>query len=256
MNTLPDEVLQVTTDALINMRSSPTHHLAPFYRYQLYRTLGRVVGSASSSREGSDDGVSTVQAWLAILTAERVLPLFEGAIFALDDMDEDFLHLPRQLIDMARGLMMGQLDLESARWEAGEAHELFGNWLSESDYDPDAVPLNAVLAGNAAQRALSEAAGWDYFLLMSAENEQRWSQPPDLSTYPQKQALDLESQEPLTDEQLVYEGSDTAGKAAVAYACSTTSVRCEPERLEEFWTWWLTEALPEAWGLAASNTRK
>jgi hypothetical protein len=258
MNTLPHDLLQVIADALTNMRSNPAHHLAPFYRYQLYRTLGRLVGSESSSHEGSGDSVSPVRAWLAILTAEHTLPIFEGATFVLEDIDEDFLRLPRQLIGMSKDLMRGQVDLRSARWDAGEAHERFGNWVDEAYYDSNAAPLNAVLAGTVAQRALSEAAGLDYFQSMTPEKEQRWLQPPEISTSPQDRGLNLQSQEPeqLTDEQLVYEGGDAAGIAAVAYACSPTSVRCEPERLEEFWTWWLATALPEAWKLASSNTPK
>ena len=61
-----------------------------------------------------------------------------------------------------------------------------------------------------------------------------------------------------TDEQLARFGGwsiDTAAYGAMVYAGSLTddNADCDPQRLEEFWEWWLTDALPTAW--AAKETR-
>ncbi len=241
LNTLPNDLQQLIASAFRNMKSNSAHHLAPFHRHQLYRTLRELAPAVRSMNEDPSRDVSPVQGWLAILAAERVLPIFEGATFGLDDMDDEFFQLPRELIKIAREFMIRPFNLAEVREEASEAHQWLENWLGEAEYDPNAVPLNAILAGSSAQRALSEVVGWDYFDLMSAEDKQRWLRAP---------------AEQLTDEQLVFGDSDAAGRAAVAYACSPTSVRCEPERIEEFWTWWLTKALPKAWELASRKSYK
>jgi hypothetical protein len=128
--------------------------------------------------------------------------------------------------------------------------------LNESDYNPEGFPVNAILAGGTSERALAEVLGWYRFDLIRQDEKDYWLRPPfaaSRDSEDQFEGTDTVIHEEPTDEKLVRVGSDAAGEAAVAYACGPTSIRCGPERLEEFWTWWLTEAIPKAWQMAASE---
>jgi hypothetical protein len=261
LNELPDALKRVAQEAFVAMCSHPQHHLAPYYRQKIYIVLktfnkrNDVPAPRTPSPENLGD---RVQGWLAIQTAERVLPIFEQGSFRLDDIPEDVPELPTMLIAMAKGVMRGTLTSKGA--ERGmHAADTFPHMLQESEYDLEGFPVNAILAGSTSASALSEVLGWYRFDLMGDYYENRWLQPPEGAEHAGYEAHYAEDEDegPIraesdvpTDDRLVRTGGDAAAEAAVAYACGPLSTRCEPERLEEFWTWWLTEALPKAWEMA------
>ncbi len=164
-------------------------------------------------------------------------------VFAEDDEDvretmRDRLpfiaSLPAWLIVVAEGVVTGEFTEESD--EAGLvldlAHTAFGHAL-------DYCSLPVLCAAQATHSMLYETLGRDpldglgYSLIRG--NTGRYVPVTE-----------------WTDEQLARFGGwsiDTAAYGAMAYAGSLTdySADCDPQRLEEFWTWWLTDALPTAW---------
>jgi hypothetical protein len=100
------------------------------------------------------------------------------------------------------------------------------------------IPVPARLAVQAGCMALREVLGQDPFATM-----RQWRRnEPDGSV---RLAMDW------TDEERGEQGlGDSAGLAAVAFACSPAAFACDPRRLQTFWEWWLLEVLPGSWHAA------
>jgi hypothetical protein len=250
---VPESLQKVILEALEAMRSHPRHHLAPYYRQKIYTLLKSFNrgNQLDPSRVPSVENLGDrVRAWLAIWTAERVMPIFEQGPFGVEDVTEETLSLPPMLLEAAKGVMQGKVAPEAVDQNRQIAFQEYSIMLDESKYEPEILPVNAILAGWASECALSEVSGWYTFDWFSENEKKRWLRPPYGAIGHGE--YELSSVEP-NDEMLVHLGGDTAGVAAVGYACGLLSTECEPERLEEFWTWWLTEALPQAWERAASE---
>jgi hypothetical protein len=249
---IPFELQQATDEALSAMRSHPRHHLVPYYRYRIYEVLKGFNGSQALPKPpralARDSLGDRVRSWLAIITAEKVLPIFNAATYS-PEVDEEDLAWPMKLLEMAYGVMKGSTDPQKALQEASAFHEEF-RLIDENDYDPEGFPLNASLAGWTAKEALVETVAWyriDWELKQEMWLLERAGKP---------RPSDIGSIELLWDQsERVGPFLDTAGDAATAYSCSTTSPVCDPAKLEEFWTWWLTEALAEAWARASGDVQ-
>jgi hypothetical protein len=265
---VPNTLQTAIDEALQAMRTHPQHHLAPYYRQKIYtllKTFNKQNESKVPRTPSPDNPGDRARSWLAVQTAERVMPIFEQGTFGLDDVPDGSLELPPMLLDAARGIMLGAPAPDVLIQSMGLAFDQYSLMLEHSKYEPENLPVNAVLAGSATERTLSEVLGWYRFDLMNEGYKKRWLRPPSEEAHHPAFGAGYEArnegeelEEPpeiragqLNDEALVRSGGDAAGEAAVAYACGPLSTRCEPERLEEFWTWWLTEALPGAWEKAS-----
>jgi hypothetical protein len=250
---IPYELQQATDEALSAMRSHPRHHLVPYYRYRIYEVLKGFNGSQALPKPpralARDSLGDRVRGWLAINTMEKVLPIFKAATYS-PEVDEDDLALPMKLVEMAYGVMKGTTNPQEALHEASALEHEFGMLLNEYEYDPEGFPLNASLVGWTAGEALAETLA-SYRIDWLLEQKMRW-----LELDGKPRPSDITSIELLWDEsERVGPLLDTAGDAAMAYSCSNSSPVCDPAKLEEFWTWWLTEALPEAWARASGDVQ-
>ena len=250
---MPELLQKAILEALEAMRSNPRHHLAPYYRQNIYTLLKsfNMGNQLRPSRVPSVENLGDrVRAWLAIWSAERVMPIFEQGPFGVEEVTEETLSLPPMLLEAARGVMQGKVAPEAIDQNRQIAFQEYLIMLDESKYEPEILPVNAILAGWTSERAVSEVLGWYRFDWFDEDLKKRWFRPSyGVSGHGEYEASSGES----NDELLVQMGGDAAGVAAVGFACGLLSTECEPERLEEFWTWWLTEALPQAWALAASE---
>jgi hypothetical protein len=225
---LPETLQALVNTALAEMQADPDHRLSHQRRGQIYDALGPLTEDISRNARG----------WLAVITARRVLPAFQAAF------PEDTL--PQQLLDMAVSILQGRGD-EAAAEELQEwGYNASGNaW----GYDEAEVPWNADLAGSAAYHALKEARGQpplQYLDKVFKLGAVAWPPGEQITEYPEPRPATQ-----FTDEDLCQiDASDTAANAAVAFACEAGGPFCDPGKLREFWTWWLTEAIPEAWETA------
>src|SRR5690349_18374514 len=94
---LPPTVAERIGVALAAMRAHPQHHLNPDLRRAIYATFG----------PWRDPPASRVQAWLAILAAERVLPIYRA------EWPRGITPRPEDLIALARRLAAGTLTREA-----------------------------------------------------------------------------------------------------------------------------------------------
>jgi hypothetical protein len=145
---------------------------------------------------------------LALITARRVLPLWQR------ERPDDAL--PSRLVRLTEDVLNGVAP-PTAGEVAGEAWEQL-EALSEAGAISDAC----FFAGEAARAALGATLGWDPF-----------------------DGVFLSTHE--TDADLDPWCSDTAKWAATAWAGGTWEPGSDPVRRQEFWHWWLTEAVPQAW---------
>ena len=60
---------------------------------------------------------------------------------------------------------------------------------------------------------------------------------------------DYEQGASFTDEDIAHLAAycDTAGTAAMAYACEREQFHTQPQLLRDYWEWWVESALPQAW---------
>ncbi|MBN1312181.1 MAG: hypothetical protein JXB30_12245 [Anaerolineae bacterium] len=224
---LPGKVQLLVNEALAEMDADPQHRLAHQRRRQIYDAFKRLVHPPGQRACG----------WLAVITARRVLPLFQ------QEYPEDTL--PQDLLDAAIGALQGSVDDEAADDLQDEGYHASGNTWG---YDEMEITWNADLAGRAAYHALKEARGQVPLSNLDRIHTLGEVSFPsgEFSEYPQPIRGDQ-----FTDEDLCgIESSDAAAAAAVAFACRPDGPLCDPSKLREFWTWWLTEAVPEAWETA------
>lgn len=150
------------------------------------------------------------QTSLAIITARYVLPIWDK-VWPEDDF-------PWQLLDIGQKVYDGTFDLKAA-------HK---NWNWEHLIEISGTPKglkeeSAIAAGMAAYKALGvslEVDLWDGLDISQHTNDlDPWC-------------------------------SDVAQCAADAYSEPSWTLQFSPAKRQEFWEWWLHEAIPMAWELA------
>jgi hypothetical protein len=189
MDDLPDAIQTLATTALGEMRADPRHRLPPRRLQALYAALAAA------------PGLSATPHWLAVLAAERVLPLFR----TLCPEDE----LPPALLATAIGVLEGHMDRAVAALLEAQGYQTSENaW----GYEVDGLPWPVGLAADAVLRALREARGYQPLTNLEA-------------------CLDQGT--------LALQTGPAACQARSAPASRDFGHTCDPERLQAFWTWWL-----------------
>jgi hypothetical protein len=201
----------------------------PIRRLAIYNAFG-----SQSDLQGQ-----RVRAYLALITARRVLPLWQAA-FPSDDM-------PERMLALAEAVIRGTVDTQVAAREMAEA------WYHnpQSGDSGEYALWHTYCAGEAALNAVSEALSKNPL----ADRIQ------DYTSATNKDPTYIKDAETITDDDLVYGVTDAASSAATAYAGRIDGgdgylidSPSHPEKRREFWEWWLTEAIPQAWELAAEET--
>ncbi len=171
-----------------------------------------------------------MRSWMAVFVAQRALPIFQSRF--PDD------NLPAQLIDTALHVLHApdsvntQMVEEMSEWGYNAAGHCWG-------YEEEELPLYIDYAGQAAYHALGSTTHGLYFL-------------QDLDTgYGTMTAngVHIITGDEWTNQRLLHfsPAVDSALYAAVALATDPTTEKCEPQRWYQYWTWWLSEAIPMAW---------
>src|SRR5258706_11384228 len=136
MTDLTDSVQALAAAALAEMQADPQHRLAPRRRQALYAALA----------SAPDRALRAAPNWLAVLAAQRVLPLFQARC----PQDE----LPPALLAAAIGVLDGRLDAAAAGEMEARGYAAARNaW----GYEDDELPWPVGLAADAAYHALKEA---------------------------------------------------------------------------------------------------
>jgi hypothetical protein len=238
MSELPDPLQSFTAAALAEMQADPRHRLPPKRRQAIYAALA----------SAAEPALRTAPFWLAVLAAERVLPLFQA------QCPED--ELPPALLAAAIGVLEGRLDAGTAAEMEAQGYRASKNaW----GYEEDELPWPVGLAADAAYHALKEARGHQPLTDLDAYLRQSTVELQPSEAKADEAAIQMPPaprEQDLNDEDLCQmDNSDTASIAAVAAASSEFGPTCDPQRLRAFWTWWLQEALPGAVAAARRGQR-
>jgi hypothetical protein len=131
--------------------------------------------------------------------------------------------LPERLINMIEELLMGSVSVEAAVQRIDEEHiwDTVGTMVLEFFEVRNDLPLVACHACETAHKALYESLGYEFI-------------------------SDLPELENFTDDNLPDHQRDAASHAVIAYAGGTRKESVNFNKRQEFWEWWLTEAIPMA----------
>jgi len=239
---IPIHAQRLIARQLQAIRNDPEHRLRPIDRLIIYESFG---ASIDLSGDIYTHLLKTGQlvwpygqrsyAHLAILTAHHVLPIWEQAIPVLRDRDETIpVELSQQMLAIAERVLRGTIDPAEA------------NGLLSTQFHTDVWLLNQETtfevwyACSACYHALSMVLGRKPFQLPNVDPS-------------------------LTDEMLNGTTADVAAAAVKAYTAINSdeldvgwsketvpsAIRFDVKKRQDFWEWWLTEAIPAAWELAA-----
>jgi hypothetical protein len=161
---------------------------------------------------------------LALLTVQHVLAIWENQ--CPDDPQ------PQRVLARAEAVLAGVVSPEIG---AQEAYTIEGNFdASYADPDTSGVNLDAGYVLLAAIEALFEASKVYRF---SGDEEDEYPYDPETSAQTSEDEID-------------YTCMDTAGWASYAYAGGPWAFSFDPAKSKEFWEWWLSKAILEAWDIA------
>ena len=203
---VPKSILNVADTILGEVQASASHQMNPNSRRQLYQAFA---GTGVTS-------VSLAPRWLAILSSQRVLPLFDHKY--PDDSS------PREFLNLAIAVLQGKASKREVDDKLDLGHDASGNaW----GHDEREIPWPVWLAANSTYHALVEARGY---------------QPLDhLPHYYKNDVLTN-----WTDDKLCEASGDTAAVAAMSLAYDTRGLSINADKLLGFWKWWLKEAIVES----------
>jgi hypothetical protein len=258
---LLDSVQCITAGELQRLTEEPNFDLHPQRRIDLYLSLGPSSGKITSSSSSlaapaQPTTADRVRTRLALLTAEKVIPLWEIACRETDANFADHQNLrrleeererernyesqrrtkhiaqisvydvpraccPVHILELAELVFQGRFDhLEELTDQAGEWWQIYPR--------PEDMERECFIKG-AAQEALYQALGWTKF------------------------STDLPIDAPLDDVigMANWHPDGPAGKALLANAgiFKREGFRFDTNKRREFWRWWLAEAIPQAWTL-------
>jgi hypothetical protein len=228
--TLPIEVTRVIESSIRLVYESPSFSLLPKNRLSIY-----------SSFESNNKSLSgKILGWLTLLSTQKVLFIWEQ----IEPTD----NLPQRMLNVAENVLKENMNVEEARMMfLFEFHEEAGERIF-AEYDEIRYKVEHVC--EAAYDALRVTLGGKPFEGCKMK--------------------DID--EGIVDEKLDYCWGDSASSAVIAFSGSDiialqplgnrvakisaiSPPRLHPQKRLEFWTWWLTEAIPQAWELAHTTYR-
>jgi hypothetical protein len=218
---LPHEIKIFLATALDEVEVHPKHFLHPKTRRALYDLIQSLFPTTAWQIRG----------WIAFITAQRVLPIFERSL-----PDE---RMPRRLLTLAQRVLVGSLPSTSWRVKryVDVSYHAAGHCWGR---DEEEVPYSADVAGSAARKAILEVLGYEPLRNLHY-----------LHVFTGQQSL---SGDDLSDLHLASDGQgDTASAAAIAYATEGNNLNAAPQRLSDFWHWWLQEAITQGWKQARNQ---
>jgi len=246
---IPRETQQLIEQALTMVRKDPGHHLSPAIRFEIYKSFGNSnhtnnLSSIKEVRKGEDVFLKLSLAdktlgFLSILTARKVLPIWldnEAAQFI--DNDEEYSNDPVEMLKIAENVINNTL--KPSRAYVDLCSRFYNGLLSLEYTVNEKIYCVALAAYSSLEVTLCGIEG----LRFSSHKKVNY-----------------------TDEEVTYGQRDFAAFATRAYISIDTGeagnwrfknrnsekyvpLVFDPQKRLEFWEWWLTQAIPQAWELA------
>lgn len=240
---IPDEIRQAAAVALKHVGTSSDHEFMPVERLALLQHFDH----------GGTETAQKARQWLAILSTYHVMSLYHSFVY-LSPSESRHLSLRdfADAVDAMRYCRADEAVTLAIRVLQGKASKETAYNVSQSLYAQGdgelVIPLSSMFIEWASVRALEAVCDLV---------------PHFRSPYPNATQLDVDL--------AVSNRNDSAGMALVAWAMDDTVVKGKciadawntwihlrhmlPDKMLEFWRWWLTEAIPEAWQLAVQSNQ-
>jgi hypothetical protein len=206
---LPLEVKQLTESALSRIEQAYDQQYTEALLAKIHPAFGWPI----------DPRANRERAMVAILTAEHVLPIWKACFLAEST--------PDQVLALAREIAAGQANLEQAYEFADHALFMIGSAVDNMDLDVGAYSFQADFAGKAAYCTLQ-------YLIQQ---------------YCFTHKIPLHGYRELEPDDLIAPWCEVMITALKAYAgieaddYGDWSGHYDPAKVQEFWRWWLTEAI-------------
>jgi hypothetical protein len=217
----PPDLQKAIAEAYAALINDPQHALLPMYRHRIYEALGAV----HYPEEPLDPRAQLTRVVLDLLSVRRVLPIWEA--------ERPDFPWPQRLLELAEGVLDGLVSREVARAEADAAFAL----LDEVDYEASAHDITEVEASRDVIRFRRVSLPAYYVCDAAVE-----------TLFVASGLFRFELGEPVPDEtdaDVDPYTSDTAHWASTAYAGGVWDPSSDPIKRNEFWEWWLSEAVPK-----------
>ena len=173
--------------------------------------------------ESTPPNIHAVRGTLAIKAAERVMPYWVSILPLFEDEPDDDA-IPQVLLDLARDVVSGAANLTETWTYANDQWHVLSDVVDEIFEFHDDIPNRIGYVPETTLKALLESMGLETLKAMdtwSDDNDRRYT-------------------------------DDAASAAAIVIAGGgDTGLEIDEMLRHEFWTWWLTEAVPYAWVNAA-----
>jgi hypothetical protein len=230
----PETVDEIIRQDLANVQANPEGQLLPYERDHIYKLLG-----------------NRVRGWLSVISVKRVSNILENQLHYPEAL-LDQLTLPSQALDIATQVLAGNIDVNDKIFRTAK-NRLYHS--SGNSWGNNNLPWSSYLVGIAVYVMLLDVEGFDFFRLLRCDSEN-----PGYYQSKKGKVRRVCLDQTLTDDDIpepLVGTADPSSYAAKAYAFTRlheTDLEIIPEydnqKRREFWVWWLTEAIPLAWGQA------
>ena len=226
---MPTELENLLAASLQTVRQDSLHNLGIIERYKIYEMLASI------------DELRPLRftlGWLGVLVTRKILNKWEsqanywvGMEYQFGD-DIDIKELPNLILATLEDVLKAKISLAEARDKLSNLYHVIVSSVGDElfEYNPQG-PMEMACISDAAYNGLYQAVSGRSVVLKY-----------------------LKSIEHLTDDDLPTEMLDGAGSAMLAYAGGNILGPVDVQKRLEFWEWWLTEAIPQAWQLAQETT--
>lgn len=247
-DSLPVEIAQPVDAALETMHAHPKHMLLPFYRRLIYKGIDQAIGQKAHK----------MKATLSIFAAQHVSPYWRIPLFMIEEDEQDYdywLHIPYHLIEIAKGVINETANSDVVLNEVNHLSEVnhFTGQMDDSPYYHEWCAFKAAL------RCVWEALNLGHPSIIETDDgitqittDEELELHADTAmlaclaytggswtpTNPAKWSYDKEQKRWITDNKNWYFED---------YGVWDRNTDMAIARRQEFWEWWLSQAVDEAW---------
>ncbi|HEX2912520.1 MAG TPA: Imm5 family immunity protein [Chloroflexia bacterium] len=250
---LPADLQELISYLLHKVRNTSEHTVTPLERMSLYKAFGPTTYPASYEEtkalieKGENNFLELTNAdlafgWLCLITARKVLPFWEKALAESEQAQKYFgLSFTASMLDLAKSVLEGTTNIQEAFHDA-----TYGIWYNLSGQYSLYLTDSAIFARASAYSALCLVflgpAGIDYKGTHNVLTEDKYipMTSKDFALWAVKAYSVIDEKERLFQ------------SYSEAYT-HTLNLQYNNQKRREFWEWWLTVAIPQAWKLADTS---
>ncbi len=280
---LPFELSRLLQQNLESVRLEPEHHIYQQERLEILEAFGLLEAPQTNEEEKEDRNdwkrwyylpvnlplADRAFGWLAMLTARKVLPLWEQFGTAQNEDNLDFSFDPAKMIETGEGVLSGKISSSTAKIDLCNRfyYGMIGidKLTTKNVYcamETAYAGLEAILSGTKGLNSDFTARAAIAYVGIDENEPGLWAEE---NVREQEQTLEedwLKTDETpkKIKESSIFRQDSIATIEDIYYRNflierdkrleNFKPITFSPQKELEFWEWWLTEAIPQAWEFA------